>query len=76
MEVLIRSSMLHSAYRERVALEEADFRLTPPVEGFTLMDFTRLDELAAVGYRHAQEAVRRWRDTGQWPPMPRPAVPA
>jgi NTE family protein/lysophospholipid hydrolase len=76
MEVLLRSSMLHSAYRERVALEEADFCLAPPVDGFTLMDFTRLDELAAVGYRYAQEAVRRWRDTGQWPPMPRPAVPA
>ena len=76
MEVLIRSSMLHSSYRERMALEEADFRLTPPVDGFTLMDFERLDELAAVGYRYGLDAVERWRDTGQWPPMPRPAVPA
>jgi predicted acylesterase/phospholipase RssA len=75
MEVLVRASTLHSSYRERMAIEAADLSLTPPVDGFTLMDFARIDQLADVGHRYAKEAVQRWRDTGQWPPAP-PRAPA
>jgi predicted acylesterase/phospholipase RssA/CRP-like cAMP-binding protein len=70
MEVIVRASTLHSAYRERMAIDEADLSLTPPVDGFTLLDFGRIEQLAEVGYRHAQEAVQRWRQSGEWPPTP------
>jgi len=59
-EVLLRSSLLHSTYRERVALEEADFALRPPVDEYRLMDFPKIAELDAVGYAHTRDAVRRW----------------
>ncbi|MCC7177764.1 MAG: patatin-like phospholipase family protein [Acidobacteria bacterium] len=68
MEVVVRASTLHSSYRERMALEEADLRLAPPVDGFTLLDFGRIEQLADVGYRYAREAVQRWRESGEWPP--------
>ncbi len=64
MEVLLRSSMLHSAYRERMAIQQADLCLTPPIDRFSLMDFARLEEIADVGYRDAQVAVQRWLDEG------------
>jgi len=74
MEVVVRASTLHSAYRERRAIEEADLSLTPPVDGFTLMDFGRIEQLAEVGYRYGQEAVQQWRHSGKWPPTPAQAL--
>jgi predicted acylesterase/phospholipase RssA/CRP-like cAMP-binding protein len=70
MEVLLRSSMLHSTYRERLALEEADLTLRPPIDRFTLMDFPRIDELVEVGYEYTRDAARRWRDGGVFPGEP------
>ena len=70
MEVLLRSSMLHSRHRERVALQEADLALRPPVDQFRLMDFPRMDELVAAGYEYTREAVDEWREAGVFPGVP------
>jgi predicted acylesterase/phospholipase RssA len=56
--------MLHSASREREALDSADFTLRPPIEGFGLMDFHGLDRLVEVGYQHAREEVAKWVASG------------
>jgi predicted acylesterase/phospholipase RssA/CRP-like cAMP-binding protein len=60
MEMAMRASLLHSTSRERASLEEADFCLRPPVEGFSLMQFEGMDAIAAVGYEYAREAVAAW----------------
>jgi predicted acylesterase/phospholipase RssA len=61
LEVAMRAAMLHSIYRERTAMERADLRLRPPIEPFRLMDFTRIDDIVAVGYASTRETVAGWR---------------
>jgi predicted acylesterase/phospholipase RssA/CRP-like cAMP-binding protein len=65
LEVAMRASMLHSIYRQKTALLDADFVFRPPIDEFGLMDFTRLDEAMAVGYEHAREAVLGWEAAGR-----------
>lgn len=62
MEVIMRATLLHSTYRQRVALQEADLCLRPPIDRFGLMDFHRIDEIVRVGYEDARERVRAWRE--------------
>jgi NTE family protein/lysophospholipid hydrolase len=62
MEVILRASLLHSTRREQIALDESDFTMRPPVEGFSMMDFPRLGELIDIGYRYARETIATWRD--------------
>jgi predicted acylesterase/phospholipase RssA len=60
MEVALRASMLHSASGERLALDDADLALRPPIDGFGLMNFDALDPLVEVGYQYAREEVAKW----------------
>jgi predicted acylesterase/phospholipase RssA/CRP-like cAMP-binding protein len=60
MEMAMRASLLHSTWRERAALEEADFCFRPPVEPFGLMDFARMEEIAAMGHDYAAAALAGW----------------
>jgi predicted acylesterase/phospholipase RssA len=60
IEVVMRASMLHSVYREKTALLDADLRLSPPIDRFGLMEFDALDDIVKVGYEYAREAVAAW----------------
>jgi predicted acylesterase/phospholipase RssA/CRP-like cAMP-binding protein len=60
MEVAMRASLLHSSWREKEALSQADFCLRPPIEPFALMAFEQMDEIAEVGYAYAREALAEW----------------
>ncbi len=60
LEMAMRASLLHSTWREKAALETADFCFRPPVEPFGLMEFPRMAEVAEVGYRYATEALAAW----------------
>jgi NTE family protein len=62
LEVAMRASLLHSTWRERAALQEADFLLRPPVDPFGLMEFERMDDVAQVGYVYARQALADWVD--------------
>ncbi|MFL5384695.1 MAG: cyclic nucleotide-binding domain-containing protein [Longimicrobiaceae bacterium] len=64
MEVALRASLLHSASREREALDSADFTLRPPIDGFGLMDFDALEPLVDVGYTYARAEVAKWMESG------------
>jgi len=64
MELALRASMLHSASRERAALDSADLTLRPPIDGFGLMDFEGLETLVEVGYAHAREEAAKWVASG------------
>lgn len=60
MEMAMRSSLLHSSWREKEALEKADFSLRPPIDQFALMAFEQMAEISEVGYAYAREAVAAW----------------
>jgi predicted acylesterase/phospholipase RssA/CRP-like cAMP-binding protein len=60
LEVAMRSSMLHSSWREKGAIEDADLCLRAPIEQFGLMDFARMGDIAEVGYAFAREQVAGW----------------
>jgi NTE family protein len=60
MEMAMRSSLLHSSWREKEAMAQADFCLRPPIEAFALMAFEQMDAIAEVGYSYAREAVAAW----------------
>ncbi|HEX2206836.1 MAG TPA: patatin-like phospholipase family protein [Longimicrobium sp.] len=62
METAMRSSLLHSSWREKEAVEKADFCLRPPIEAFALMAFEQMQEISEVGYAYAREAVAAWAD--------------
>ncbi|HEX8244860.1 MAG TPA: cyclic nucleotide-binding and patatin-like phospholipase domain-containing protein [Longimicrobium sp.] len=64
MEIALRASMLHSAWGERAALQDADFTLRPPIDGFRLMDFSVLEPLVKVGYDYARQEVAAWMASG------------
>ena len=60
-------SMLVGAGRARVDMLEAglaDLYLNIHVRGVGLLDFDRIEEVVAVGYRESLEPLRRWIDTG------------
>ncbi|HEV2131244.1 MAG TPA: patatin-like phospholipase family protein, partial [Longimicrobiaceae bacterium] len=65
LEVAMRASMLHSIYRQKTALLDADFAFRPAMDRFALMDFSRLDESVTVGYEHARGALQEWRASGR-----------
>lgn len=60
MEMAMRSALLHSAWREKEAMTHVDFCLCPPIDGFALMAFEQMDEIAEVGYAYAREALAAW----------------
>ncbi|HYR07773.1 MAG TPA: cyclic nucleotide-binding and patatin-like phospholipase domain-containing protein [Longimicrobium sp.] len=60
MEMAMRSSLLHSSWREKEAIGKADFCLRPPIEPFALMAFEQMQEISEVGYAYAREAVAAW----------------
>jgi hypothetical protein len=60
MEMAMRSSLLHSSWREKEAISKADFCLRPPIEPFALMAFEQMEEISEVGYAYAREAVAAW----------------
>jgi predicted acylesterase/phospholipase RssA len=70
MEVVLRASMLHSTYLERIAVQDADLCLRPPVDHYSLMDFPKLAAFVATGYEHAREVLQRWSDPPARPPEP------
>lgn len=63
MEVVLRSALLASIKREAEAMRDADLWFRPPIERFSLMDFSALDDIAAVGYEHARERLQAWRES-------------
>jgi predicted acylesterase/phospholipase RssA len=54
----MRLTELSSAFGSEAEL--ADLVLRPPVHRFGALDFASIDELVAIGYRHARESLDAW----------------
>jgi predicted acylesterase/phospholipase RssA/CRP-like cAMP-binding protein len=62
-EVLLRCTMLGSVHHGAATQGLADYYLRPPLERIGLMEFTALDESAAIGRAYTEETIQAWRDT-------------
>lgn len=57
LDIMTRAVTLTSARRARFVEREADYYLAPPIDGFGMLEFERIDEIVEVGYRHALEVL-------------------
>jgi predicted acylesterase/phospholipase RssA/CRP-like cAMP-binding protein len=62
-EVVLRCTMLGSVNRGAATQGLADYYLRPPLEKIGLMEFTALDESAAIGRGYTLETIEAWRET-------------
>jgi NTE family protein/lysophospholipid hydrolase len=54
VDVLIRASAVSSSQKTRDVKKNADVCLRPPIDGYGVLQFESLDEIADVGYRYAK----------------------
>jgi len=65
-QVVVGSMLLGSAAQTSRVLADADFRLEPSLERFSLLQFEALDELIEMGYRYTQEQIGLWKQQGRF----------
>lgn len=67
IDVLLRSTEAAGTSLSRINEARADWVFRPPVHDYPLMDFTQLDALVDVGYRHALAQIESARTGGEPP---------
>lgn len=60
-EILYRAGHIGGLHQRAATIAQADQYLEPPVAGFSLMAYSRADEIIEVGYRHAMETIAQWK---------------
>ena len=60
LQVVIRASLLHSTSSERASILDADLKVCPELEEFSLLEFERIDEIVEAGYRAAAKTIAHW----------------
>jgi NTE family protein len=58
LEILLRTATLASGRQARLAREQADLLLTPPVESFGFMDFDEFDRIVKSGYEYTAQLLQ------------------
>jgi len=61
VDIILRTAETGNVISSQRLEATADLTFTPPVSGFSLLDFTVHDELIEAGYRHALEQLKDWR---------------
>ena len=56
-DVLIRTTDVSSSQKTREVKKNADLCLRPPIDGYGVLEFELLDEIADVGYRYAKDTL-------------------
>jgi hypothetical protein len=41
-------------------VKDVDLYLRPPVHAYKLLDFSAMDDLIEIGYRHTKEKLKDW----------------
>jgi len=54
LDVIMCSSTVGSSSQFKNTSSYADFYLHPPIDGYGLLDFSQIDDIAEIGYRHAK----------------------
>ena len=61
VDVLIRTTDVSSSQKTREVKKNADVCLRPPIDGYGVLQFESLDEIAEVGYRYAKTTIEELR---------------
>lgn len=64
-DILLRTTETGSNLNARTQMPLADYVLNPDVADFGLLQWTGLDSLIEIGYRHANERLQAWADEGR-----------
>ncbi len=57
-DVILRCTVIGSAYRVAHARRDADLYLQPPVQDIGMMEFDSLDRAVEIGYQYSREAIQ------------------
>jgi NTE family protein/lysophospholipid hydrolase len=60
-QVLIRTTDVSSSQKTKEVKRDADVYLRPPIDGYGVLEFESLEEIAEVGYRYAKEKLAHLR---------------
>ena len=64
-DVLTRSTLLGSVNKADEVKANVDLYLKPPIDKFSMLEFSALSELADIGYNYAIEEIRNWKKDQQ-----------
>jgi len=64
---MMRTLMVASDRKSREVERMADFYLRPPVDPYRVDDYSRIEEIAEVGYEYARNEIRGWKESGRYP---------
>jgi hypothetical protein len=59
IQVILRQAMIQSYSMNAVGVAPADFVIAPNVSSFDISEFTRADEMAAIGERTTAETIHQ-----------------
>jgi predicted acylesterase/phospholipase RssA/CRP-like cAMP-binding protein len=62
-EILMRTGFLSSIHHRELMASHADLLVHPPMAGFGLLDWDKLEILVDIGYRTTRERLREWTGT-------------
>ena len=62
--VLMRTTEVSSIQKTNEVKRDADLCLRPPIDGFGVLEFVKIDELVEVGYRYTKERLEQLRGEG------------
>jgi len=62
MEILMRAATIGASSTSKRNQSEADLYLHPPVDAFTGFDWSAMERLIDIGYRHAYERIAAWQE--------------
>jgi len=60
VDLMMRTTLLASVQKTETVKKLVDLYIQPPVNGFGLMQFGALDEIAEAGYCHAKACLAEW----------------
>ena len=61
LDILMRTTALASASRTAQVRRSVDLYLQPPIDGYGMLEFDKLEEFVDVGYRYTLEAAAHWK---------------
>lgn len=62
---IMRTLTVASERKSREVERMADYYLRPPISGFRVDEYSRIDEIAEAGYQYTREEIRGWKESGR-----------
>jgi len=70
IEIINRTAFLSSIHHREAMAKHADLLVHPPMAGYGLMDWHKLETLVDIGYRTTKERLKQWTESGAQGTLP------